>query len=69
MMLCFVQVKGRQADIPMVLVGNKCDEEAGPREVASTTGETLQVRPRRIRRREKPNLARKKYEAVMHAWN
>ena len=50
---CFGQVKGRQADIPMVLVGNKCDEEAGPREVASTTGETLQVRPRRIRRREK----------------
>ena len=65
--LCFGQVKGRQADIPMVLVGNKCDEEAGPREVASTTGETLQVSPRRFRRREKPYMARKRYEAFMYA--
>ena len=42
----FVQVKGSKATpaIPIVLVGNKCDEEAGAREVASTTGETLQVR-------------------------
>ena len=37
------KIKGSKADIPIVLVGNKCDEEAGPREVPSTTGETLQV--------------------------
>merc|ERR1712110_600553 len=36
------EIKGSKADIPIVLVGNKCDEEAGPREVPSTTGETLQ---------------------------
>ena len=31
------------ANIPLVLVGNKNDENAGPREVAYATGETLQV--------------------------
>ena len=31
------------ADVPLVLVGNKNDEEAGPREVSYATGETLQV--------------------------
>ena len=36
--------KGNLADIPLVLVGNKNDEEAGPREVPYKTGETLQVR-------------------------
>ena len=37
------EVKGNLADIPLVLVGNKNDEEAGPREVPYKTGETLQV--------------------------
>ena len=36
--------KGNLADIPLVLVGNKNDEEAGAREVPYQTGETLQVR-------------------------
>jgi GTPase SAR1 family protein len=38
------EVKGNLADIPLVLVGNKNDEEAGAREVPYKTGETLQVR-------------------------
>ena len=37
------QIKGSKADCPIVLVGNKRDEEAGAREVPTTTGETLQV--------------------------
>ena len=41
------EIKGTLADLPMVLVGNKNDDEAG-REVAYTTGETLQVRHIRI---------------------
>merc|ERR1711953_293860 len=36
------EIKGTMADIPLVLVGNKNDEEAGPREVSYATGETLQ---------------------------
>ena len=28
----------------MMLVGNKCDEEAGKREVSEKTGEALQVK-------------------------
>ena len=41
-----VQIKGSKADCPIVLVGNKRDEEAGAREVPTTTGETLQVNTR-----------------------
>ena len=41
------EIKGTLADLPMVLVGNKNDDEAG-REVAYTTRETLQVRHIRI---------------------
>ena len=37
------QIKGNAHDIPLVLVGNKRDEEKSSREVAYTTGETLQV--------------------------
>ena len=37
------EIKGTMADVPLVLVGNKNDEEAGPREVSYATGETLQV--------------------------
>ena len=40
------EVKGNLEGIPLVLVGNKNDEEAGPREVPYKTGETLQVRKR-----------------------
>ena len=29
--------------MPVMLVGNKCDEEAGKREVNTKTGEALQV--------------------------
>ena len=29
--------------IPVMLVGNKCDEESGKREVSKKTGEALQV--------------------------
>ena len=38
------EVKGNLEDIPLVLVGNKNDEEAGAREVTHKTGETLQVK-------------------------
>jgi len=31
--------------IPVMLVGNKCDEESGKREVGKKTGEALQVKP------------------------
>ena len=41
-----LQIKGSKADCPIVLVGNKRDEEAGAREVPYTTGETLQVNTR-----------------------
>ena len=37
------EIKGTMADVPLVLVGNKNDEDAGPREVSTATGETLQV--------------------------
>ena len=30
--------------IPVMLVGNKCDEESGKREVSKKTGEALQVK-------------------------
>ena len=29
---------------PMLLVGNKCDEESGKREVSAKTGEALEVK-------------------------
>ena len=35
--------------IPVMLVGNKCDEESGKREVSKKTGEALQVSPKRFR--------------------
>ena len=35
--------------IPVMLVGNKCDEESGKREVSKKTGEALQVKlPKRV---------------------
>ncbi|XP_023328672.1 GTP-binding protein Di-Ras2 [Eurytemora carolleeae] len=36
------EVKGGLESFPMVLVGNKCDEESGKREVSTKTGEALQ---------------------------
>ena len=30
--------------IPVMLVGNKCDEESGDRQITKTTGEALQVK-------------------------
>ena len=41
--VCF-QVKGTMDGIPVMLVGNKCDEESGKREVSKKTGEALQVK-------------------------
>jgi hypothetical protein len=38
-----VQVKGSLEGFPLILVGNKCDEESGARQVTSKTGEALQV--------------------------
>lgn len=38
------QVKGSVDGLPCMLVGNKCDEEAGKREVSTKTGEALQVK-------------------------
>ena len=42
------EVKGNLEDIPLVLVGNKNDEEAGAREVPYKTGETLQVERQKL---------------------
>ena len=42
-LLVLSYIKGNAHDIPLVLVGNKRDEEKSSREVAYTTGETLQV--------------------------
>lgn len=36
------EVKGELSKYPVMLVGNKCDEEAGKREVSTKTGEALQ---------------------------
>jgi len=36
------EVKGGLAGFPLILVGNKCDEEGGKREVSTKTGEALQ---------------------------
>lgn len=36
------EVKGSLDGFPVMLVGNKCDEEAGKREVTTKTGEALQ---------------------------
>ena len=38
-----LQVKGDLSGIPVMLVGNKSDEESGKREVAEKTGQALQV--------------------------
>ena len=43
LILYFVQVKGSLEGFPVMLVGNKCDEEGGAREVSTKTGEALQV--------------------------
>ena len=40
------QVKGDLTNIPVMLVGNKCDEESGAREVGEKTGQALQVKSR-----------------------
>ena len=37
-------MKGDLTGIPVMLVGNKCDEESGERQVTQKTGEALQVR-------------------------
>ena len=42
-MYLFLKVKGTMDGIPVMLVGNKCDEESGKREVSKKTGEALQV--------------------------
>ena len=39
------QVKGDLSGIPVMLVGNKMDEESGAREVSEKTGQALQVQP------------------------
>ena len=39
-----LQVKGDLSGIPVMLVGNKSDEESGKREVAANTGSALEVR-------------------------
>eukprot|EP00092_Neocalanus_flemingeri_P036541 GFUD01039784.1.p1 GENE.GFUD01039784.1~~GFUD01039784.1.p1 ORF type:complete len:194 (+),score=63.69 GFUD01039784.1:282-863(+) len=36
------EVKGSMEGYPMLLVGNKCDEESGKREVSAKTGEALE---------------------------
>ena len=33
-------------EVPRILVGNKCDEESGARQVTTKTGEALQVHAR-----------------------
>ena len=37
------EVKGTMEGFPLLLVGNKCDEESGKRQVSSKTGEALEV--------------------------
>ena len=37
------QVKGSLEGWPVLLVGNKCDEESGKRQVSTKTGEALEV--------------------------
>ena len=46
--LIFSQVKGDLSGIPVMLVGNKCDEESGKREVGEKTGSALQVKKRAL---------------------
>jgi hypothetical protein len=41
-------VKGNLEGFPLILVGNKCDEESGARQVSTKTGEALQVIPVRF---------------------
>ena len=43
-----LQVKGDLSGIPIMLVGNKCDEETSKRQVAKKMGDALQVRIRWI---------------------
>ena len=37
-------MKGSLEGFPVLLVGNKCDEESGKRQVSTKTGEVLEVR-------------------------
>ena len=37
------EVKGSLEGFPVLLVGNKCDEESGKRQVSTKTGEALEV--------------------------
>ena len=37
------EVKGSLEGWPVLLVGNKCDEESGKRQVSTKTGEALEV--------------------------
>jgi len=39
-----LQIKGDLTGVPIMLVGNKCDEETNKREVNRKTGEALQVK-------------------------
>ena len=43
-MCLFMKVKGSMEGFPLLLVGNKCDEEAGKRQVSAKTGEALEVK-------------------------
>ncbi len=53
------EVKGGDlTGIPVMLVGNKCDEETGKREVNKKTGEALQVRRGNIREADASKVAR-----------
>ena len=38
-----LKVKGSLEGFPVLLVGNKCDEESGKRQVSTKTGEALEV--------------------------
>lgn len=38
------EVKGSLEGWPVLLVGNKCDEESGKRQVSTKTGEALEVK-------------------------
>ena len=45
--------------IPVMLVGNKCDEESGKREVSKKTGEALQVILQKIKNKLPPKNCKK----------
>ena len=43
LLFLFFKVKGSLEGWPVCLVGNKCDEESGKRQVSTKTGEALEV--------------------------